>query len=223
MRLSPKLSASTGVAATLALAAVGLTGCTPPGQESSNVKGTTPAILTGSASPGNSSAAGNAASGPTVQTALKDPSGAEVGTVTVTDEGGFVKIEVHAQGLKPGFHGMHIHQLPKCEANSVAPAGGPAGAFLSAGGHWNVGDPTAHPHSGDLTSLEVRKDGSAELVTTTDSFTMDQLKADGGHAIMVHADADNFGNIPTRYVAAPDEATMATGDAGGRIACGVIK
>jgi Cu-Zn family superoxide dismutase len=179
--------------------------------------------MTGSASPGNSTAPGNAASGPTMQTALKDPSGAEVGTVTITSQGSFVKIAVHAQGLKPGFHGLHIHQQPKCEANSVAPSGGSAGAFLSAGGHWNVGDSNAHPHSGDLTSLEVRKDGGAELVTTTDSFTMDQLKADGGHAIIVHADADNFGNIPSRYSPPADEATMATGDAGARIACAVLK
>ncbi len=44
---------------------------------------------------------------------------------------------------------------------------------------------------------------------------------------MIHADADNFGNIPTRYAlpdnaAVPDQQTLSTGDAGGRVACGVI-
>ena len=65
-------------------------------------------------------------------------------------------------------------------------------------------------------------DGSGELVTVTDSFTLEDLQAGDGTSLMVHADADNFGNIPTRYAPAPDEETLATGDAGPRVACGVI-
>ena len=45
----------------------------------------------------------------------------------------------------------------------------------------------------------------------------------GGVAVVVHAGADNFANIPTRYAPAPDEQTLMTGDAGSRIACGVIE
>ena len=46
-------------------------------------------------------------------------------------------------------------------------------------------------------------------------------------ALIIHADADNFGNIPGRYsreggATGPDDTTLATGDAGGRVACGVI-
>jgi Cu-Zn family superoxide dismutase len=82
--------------------------------------------------------------------------------------------------------------------------------------------------SGDLTSLQVRKDGAALLVTTTDAFTKDDLLTGKGTAIVIHAGADNFGNIPAdRYTQVngapgPDQTTMSTGDAGKRVACGVI-
>jgi len=114
-------------------------------------------------------------------------------------------------------------------ANSVAPAGGAPGDFLSAGGHFQAPGHTGHPASGDLTSLQVRPDGTATLVTTTEAFTKDDLEAGAKTAIIIHADADNFANIPpSRYqqinggAPGPDETTMATGDAGKRVACGVI-
>ena len=70
--------------------------------------------------------------------------------------------------LSPGMHGMHIHAVGKCEANSVAPTGGAPGDFLSAGGHFQGAGAPGHPgHGGDLSSLQVRPDGSALLVTTT--------------------------------------------------------
>ena len=105
--------------------------------------------------------------------------------------------------LQPGFHGMHIHAVGKCEPNSVAPTGGPPGNFLSAGDHYQAPGHTGKPESGDLTSLEVRSDGSAYLVTTTDAFTRDQLLAGDKTALMIHA-ADNS-DMPMD-----------------RIACGVI-
>jgi Cu-Zn family superoxide dismutase len=123
---------------------------------------------------------------------------------------------------------MHIHQVGKCEANSVAPTGGAPGDFNSAGGHFQVPGHSGHPASGDLSSLQVREDGSARLVTTTDAFTEDDLLADEKTAIIIHEKADNFANIPPeRYnqvngTPGPDATTMATGDAGSRVACGVI-
>jgi superoxide dismutase, Cu-Zn family len=130
--------------------------------------------------------------------------------------------------LAPGFHGMHIHAVGKCEPNSVAPAGGAPGDFNSAGGHFQVAGHTTHPASGDLASLQVRADGSAMLVTTTDAFTAADLLGGAKTAIIIHEKSDNFGNIPPeRYqqvngTPGPDETTMATGDAGKRVACGVI-
>ena len=113
-------------------------------------------------------------------------------------------------------------QVAKCETNSVAPSGGEPGNFLSAGGHFQAEGHSGHPASGDLTSVQVLEDGTATLVTTTDAFTVDELVANGGTSVMIHAGADNFGNIPTRYAPAPDQQTLDTGDAGGRVACGVI-
>lgn len=78
-----------------------------------------------------------------------------------------------------------------------------------------------------MTSLEVRTDGGAKLVTTTDSFTAADLLGGEGTALIIHQDPDNFGNIPDRYTSksgapGPDQETLATGDAGKRVACGVI-
>lgn len=209
----------------LAVAVFGLAACSNS-QESSDVKGTTPPVWSGAPAPSGDK--GNPSSSPAGQgykVDLKDASGATVGTANFVKDGNHVQLTVEAHGLRPGFHGLHIHQIGKCEPNSVAPTGGPAGDFLSAGGHLQVGSAKEHPASGDLTSLEVRADGQAKLVTTTDKVTLEDIK---GKALMIHADADNFGNIPNRYVradgvAGPDESTLATGDAGGRVACGVIQ
>lgn len=74
----------------------------------------------------------------------------------------------------------------------------------------------------------MRKDGSGTLVTTTDAFAMEDLFTGQKTAIIIHADADNFANIPaerynqTNGTPGPDETTKSTGDAGKRVACGVI-
>ncbi|NNH75556.1 superoxide dismutase family protein [Nocardia uniformis] len=210
----------------LAVAALGLAACSSS-QESSDVKGINPPVFTSSPAPAGAETGhdgGHATpTSDSVSTQLKDSSGASIGTATFRSTGGHLEITVEAHGLKPGFHGMHIHQFGKCEPNSVAPTGGPAGDFLSAGSHLQVGDQNARPMSGDLTSLEVRGDGNAKLVTTTDKVSLDDIK---GKALMIHAGADNFGNIPSRYShpggSGPDADTLATGDAGSRVACGVI-
>jgi Cu-Zn family superoxide dismutase len=210
----------------LAVAVFGLAACSN-GQQSSDVKGTTPPVWTGTAGPSgaNGPAQATAAPADSVSVQLKDPSGGDVGTATIVKSGGHLELTVDAHALKPGFHGLHIHQVGKCEANSVAPTDGAPGNFLSAGGHLQVGDPHAMPASGDLTSLEAGQDGTAHLVTTTDAVTLDDIK---GKALIIHAGADNFGNIPSRYTqaaggaAGPDAETVATGDAGARVACGVI-
>jgi Cu-Zn family superoxide dismutase len=164
-------------------------------------------------------------------THLKAPNGASVATAKFEFDDAFVTITVQTTGLgqlTPGFHGMHIHSVGKCEANSVAPSGGAPGDFLSAGGHYRASGNAGDHQGGNLTSLQVRKDGAALLVTTTDAFTKDDLLSGQGTAIIIHASSDNFGNIPPdRYTQVngrpgPDETTISTGDAGKRVACGVI-
>ncbi|GAB3228631.1 superoxide dismutase[Cu-Zn] [Mycolicibacterium hippocampi] len=163
----------------------------------------------------------------TAQLATAD--GTEVADATIDFADGFatVTVETVTPGiLSPGFHGMHIHSVGRCDPDSEPPGGGERGDFLSAGGHFQAPGNSGHPASGDLTSLEVRSDGSARLVTTTDAFTADDLLAGEKTALMIHEGADNFANIPPRYTIdgtpGPDQETLATGDAGGRVACGVI-
>jgi Cu-Zn family superoxide dismutase len=164
-------------------------------------------------------------------TELRTADGTPVANATLDFADDFARITVETieSGiLSPGFHGMHIHSVGKCEADSVAPTGGEPGNFLSAGSHFQAPGHTGHPASGDLSSLEVRSDGSAELVTTTDAFTAQDLLDGAGTALMIHQDKDNFGHIPDRYTQpngtpGPDQDTLATGDAGARVACGVIE
>ncbi|HYB80102.1 MAG TPA: superoxide dismutase family protein [Mycobacterium sp.] len=208
-----------------------LSACSSP-QHASTSPGTTPAIWTGSPAP---SATGNAegapAAAPTITTHLKAPDGTQVATAKFEFSNGYATVTIETTGpgqLSPGFHGVHIHKAGKCEPNSVAPTGGAPGDFLSAGGHFQVPGHAAEPASGNLTSLQVRKDGSAMLMTTTDAFTMNDLLTGQKTAIIIHAGADNFANIPperyaqTNGTQGPDETTMSTGDAGKRVACGVI-
>lgn len=148
---------------------------------------------------------------------LTNASGAEVGFVKLTKQGGKVIVRGEVSGLTPGFHGFHVHGVGEC----VPP-------FTSAGGHYNPAGTGHGSHAGDMPSLLVLDDGSAEILFATDRYTIHELMDADGSAIMVHAAPDNFANIPTRYqsttegVFGPDSATLATGDAGGRIACGVI-
>jgi superoxide dismutase, Cu-Zn family len=167
----------------------------------------------------------------TLTTQLKTADGTPVANATFDFANGYATLTVETLAthiLAPGFHGLHIHSVGKCEANSVSPTGGTPGDFNSAGGHYQAPGHTGYPASGDLTSLEVRSDGAAKLVTTTDAITAADLVGGEGTALMIHQDPDNFGNIPTdRYTqknGAPgaDQETLATGDSGKRVACGVI-
>ena len=231
-----------------------LSGCSPY-EPTATQPGTTPPIWTGAPAPagaemghggmemghGDMGAMGHggmpAAASPTntltAQINAADGTQVAAATIEFRDRDAFatVTIQTTAPGLlAPGAHGLHIHTAGKCEANSVAPTGGAPGDFLSAGGHFQGGGVDAHPnHAGDLSSLQVRGDGSAILVTTTNAFDMADLLDGAGTAIIIHANSDNFANIPAdRYqqiaggAPGPDEATLATGDGGKRVACGVI-
>jgi superoxide dismutase, Cu-Zn family len=151
---------------------------------------------------------------------LQDASGADVGWARFEPDNGAVRIKVRAYGLPPGFHGFHVHALGVCDGSV---------GFTTAGGHYNPAGVTHAHHAGDMPSLLVKLDGTAELDFRTDSFTVDQLLDVDGSAVIVHAGPDNFGNIPSRYLSGalltpgPDAATLATGDSGARAACGVVE
>jgi Cu-Zn family superoxide dismutase len=144
---------------------------------------------------------------------LLNAAGEEVGDVWMREDrrSGGVLVFARVRDLPPGFHGFHIHTTGLCEAPG----------FTTAGGHFNPADTSHGAHAGDLPSLLVTEDGTAILATATDRFSLDDLRDDDGSAVIVHAGPDNFANIPPRY-GTPDEDTLATGDAGSRLACGVV-
>ena len=153
------------------------------------------------------------AGGATAEAVLHTAAGDEVGRATFTDAGGHVVVEVAASGLPTGFHGFHVHGVGQCDAPD----------FMSAGPHLNPMGAQHAMHAGDLPSLLINGDGSGELRASTDRFSVGDLVDGNGTALIVHGGADNFANIPTRYVPEPDAMTFATGDSGARIACGVIQ
>jgi Cu-Zn family superoxide dismutase len=144
---------------------------------------------------------------------LVNGEGKRVGKVTLVQFRGKVTVAGRVKGIAPGFHGFHVHAVGRCEGPS----------FTSAGGHFAAPGQTHGAHAGDLPPLLVNADGTASAAFETDRFTLPQLRDRDGSALIVHAGADNFANIPARYAPAPDQETLNTGDAGARAACGVIR
>lgn len=160
--------------------------------------------------------AGDSASGrpEKARAALVNASGVEIGTVKLEQDGDGVELNVKVLGgVTAGFHGLHIHTTGVC-----------ATPFTSAGGHYNPGGAAHRDHAGDLPVLYIDEDGEANARFSSDRFALADLFDADGSAFILHANADNYANIPTdRYAPDPDATTLATGDAGARIACGVIE
>ncbi len=149
------------------------------------------------------------------QTGMADLSNADgevVANVSLSEQDGKLRVSVTARDLPPGFHGFHIHAVGECEPPD----------FTSAEGHLNPDGVDHADHAGDLPNLLVMEDGTVTMSVLTDRVTMDDLLADDGAAFIIHADPDNHAHIPERYADEPDEETLATGDAGDRLACGVV-
>lgn len=203
MRRNTRMAALTGAAVVL------LAGCGGPDEG-------------GGVSVGEATATGG--SGSASRAVLRNADGAEVGTVLFTEVSAGTEIVTEVQGLEPGFYGFHVHGRGRCEPDSAAPEE-PArtGDFLSAGGHLGA-EAGEHPgHAGDLPSLYVTGNGEGLLMVVTDRFGVDELTTGDGSAVLIHSGPDNFANVPERYApGGPDEATRRTGDAGSRLACGVV-
>jgi len=156
----------------------------------------------------------HAKGGKTVE--LKDAKGQSVGTATLIAKGKGIEIKYNLKNLPPGEHAIHIHQNAKCEADPAMPAD----AFKSAGGHFNpegkqhgLENPQG-PHAGDMPNFTVKADGTAKGTVSDPRVTLTEgaatsVFANGGTALMIHAKADDMKSDPA-------------GNAGPRIACGVI-
>lgn len=161
---------------------------------------------------------------PNAKATLFDVSGQDRGTVWLQEEDGVVSVRAAVNGLTPGFHGFHIHAVGSCDPSIPT---GQTSPFTSAGGHLNPTGATHGSHAGDQPVLLVNADGSAYARFSSDRYGVESLFDADGSAFIVHAAPDNYANISTRYsaggIAGPDAATLATGDAGGRVLCGVIE
>ncbi|HET9221900.1 MAG TPA: superoxide dismutase family protein [Roseiflexaceae bacterium] len=157
-------------------------------------------------------AAGN--KGDEAKAQLRNAAGTVVGEVKFEQERNGVDVRVKVRGLTPGFHGFHIHTTGSCVAAD----------FASAGSHYNPTGETHGHHAGDMPTLQVNPDGTGEARFTIASFQVGQLFDADGSALIVHAAADNYANIPPRYAPnGPDATTLGTGDSGSRVACGVVQ
>ena len=136
---------------------------------------------------------------------LIDANNQPVGTARLTQTAHGVLIAVDLHGLKPGPHAIHIHETAKCEPP----------AFKSAGGHDNPGKKqhgfmnAEGPHAGDLPNLVVPEGGSVKAELVAHDENLDDLLAGDGSALVLHAKGDDYKSQPA-------------GDAGDRVACGVI-
>jgi Cu-Zn family superoxide dismutase len=127
------------------------------------------------------------------------------GTVRFEAVSGGVKVTATVKGLAAGSHGFHVHEFGDCTAPDATSAGG----HFNPAGHPHAGPRDAKRHAGDLGNVEAGADGGATLEWTDAAMKLDGPHGVLGHAVIVHAKAD-------------DLKTQPTGDAGGRLACGVI-
>ncbi len=159
-----------------------------------------------------------------VSTELTDPGGSVVGHATFTDTRSGIEVRLEVTGLSPGFHGVHLHEVGLCEADSPDPdEPSRSGDFFSAGPHLGSADASHGQHAGDLPPLLMTPRGVGAGSSLVAVPKVEDLLEGDGTSLIIHEAPDNLGHIPSRYAPEePDEDTRSGGDAGARIVCGAI-
>jgi Cu-Zn family superoxide dismutase len=149
-------------------------------------------------------------SGTATARALIEPkSGSKVtGTVTFTElSTGGVRIHAHVENAPPGTHGFHIHEKGDCSDPEAKSAGG----HFNPGNTEHAGPMDAKHHAGDLGNIEVKSNGKGDLEVSSNMLTVRPgPNSVVGRSVVFHEKADDFKTQPT-------------GNAGGRLGCGVIQ
>ena len=181
----------------LAVTSVLVVACAPKGDGTAKDSAAAPAAATADS--------GKAA---TITAAMKDSTGKDLGTLTLSDTPDGIMIMGSLTGLPKGDHGIHLHTTGSCSPN-----------FAAAGGHWNPTnkehgkDNPKGPHMGDMLNITVGADGTWNSMVTSPGGTLkgaNALMDADGAAVVIHAKADDYKSQPA-------------GNAGDRLACGVVK
>jgi superoxide dismutase, Cu-Zn family len=140
---------------------------------------------------------------------LMNSDGKQIGNVAISEVAQGLRIFAQAENVPSGLHAFHIHETGQCEPPD----------FESAGGHYNPtgkqhgwDNPEGH-HAGDFANVHVHEDGALAVEYFTNAVTLSEgettLFDDDGSAVVLHENPDDYQTDPA-------------GDAGNRIACGVI-
>ena len=146
----------------------------------------------------------------TAKAALQTADGKDAGSVTLTQTPTGVLLSLTVKGLPAGEHAFHVHAVGKCEE-----------PFTSAGGHFNPGNKKHGllapdgAHAGDMPNLHIPASGELSVEVHNPMITLEKDKPNSvfdndGSAVIIHAGKDDYKTDPT-------------GEAGGRIACGVVQ
>jgi superoxide dismutase, Cu-Zn family len=147
----------------------------------------------------------------TATAAIQDAKGQSVGQAKFTATKSGVQMSVTVANLSPGTHAIHIHDAGKCEAPGFTTA---AGHFNPASKKHGLENPEGH-HAGDMPNLTVGANGKGTFKTTLQDVTLAGTGATslfhaGGTSVVIHEKADDMKTDPA-------------GNAGTRIACGLIQ